>query len=308
MQGIIYKSTGSWYQVRGEDGELYQARIKGKMKIDKHISSTNPVAVGDIVQMEPEDAEGDRAMIYAVDNRNNYIVRVSPHNRHQKHIVAANLDLALLIATIVEPQTSLGFIDRFLVTAEAYHIPAILVINKTDLFDEHDEETLARWTEIYTDAGYRVMPLSAEIPETLEPLKAMLKDRTTLFSGHSGVGKSTLINQLIPDLDLRTEIVSDYSGKGQHTTTFAEMFDLPGSGKIIDTPGVKEFGLIDMSQDELAQYYPEMRRLLSQCRFANCKHINEPNCAVKEAVESGTVSEERYHSYLSIWESVQKIW
>lgn len=308
MQGIIYKSTGSWYQVKSDSGKLYQARIKGKMKIDKNISSTNPVAVGDIVQMEPEEEDGDRAMIYAVENRNNYIVRVSPHNRHQKHIVAANLDLALLIATIVEPQTSLGFIDRFLVTAEAYHIPAILVINKTDLLEPEDQETLDRWTEIYTEAGYRVMPLSAHIKETLEPLKEMLKDRTTLFSGHSGVGKSTLINQLIPDLDLRTEIVSDYSGKGQHTTTFAEMFDLPGGGDIIDTPGVKEFGLIDMSQDELAQYYPEMRRLLSQCRFANCRHINEPDCAVKTAVEAGTVSEERYNSYLSIWESVIKIW
>lgn len=308
MQGIIYKSTGSWYQVRDEEGKLYKARIKGKMKIDKNISSSNPVAVGDVVLMDLEEREDAQAMIHTVKDRRNYIVRVSPHNKHQKHIVASNLDLVLLIATIAQPQTSLGFIDRFLVTAEAYQVPAILVINKTDLLTHDDEYTLQRWDKIYTEIGYRVMPISAHKPETLQNLKDALKGRTTLFSGHSGVGKSTLINQLIPNLELRTEIVSDYSGKGQHTTTFAEMFDLPDSGHIIDTPGVKEFGLIDMSQDELAQYFPEMQRLLSQCRFSNCKHINEPGCAVKAALEKDIVSEERYISYLSIWESIEKVW
>ncbi len=308
MQGIVYKSTGSWYQVMTEQGQLIPARIKGKMKIDKQISSTNPIAVGDIVQMEFEDEEGKQAMINEVSQRNNYIVRVSPHNRHQKHIVAANLDLALLIATAVEPQTSLGFIDRFLVTAEAYHIPAILVINKMDLLGEKEEHIVARWTKIYSEIGYQVLHISAFENDSLNELKAVLKGRKTLFSGHSGVGKSTLINQLIPNLDLRTEIVSDYSGKGQHTTTFAEMYDLPESGNIIDTPGVKEFGLIDMSQEELAQYFPEMRRLLSNCRFGNCKHINEPDCAVKAAVEADIVSAERYNSYLAIWESVVKVW
>ncbi|MES2478590.1 MAG: ribosome small subunit-dependent GTPase A [Bacteroidota bacterium] len=308
MQGIIYKSTGSWYQVRDEQGKLYKARIKGKMKIDKNISSSNPVAVGDVVLMDMEEREDAQAMIHTVKDRRNYIVRVSPHNKHQKHIVASNLDLVLLIATIAQPQTSLGFIDRFLVTAEAYQVPAILVINKTDLLTQDDEYTLQRWDKIYTEIGYRVMPISAHKPETLQNLKDALKGRTTLFSGHSGVGKSTLINQLIPNLELRTEIVSDYSGKGQHTTTFAEMFDLPDSGHIIDTPGVKEFGLIDMTQDELAQYFPEMQRLLSQCRFSNCKHINEPGCAVKAALEKDIVSEERYISYLSIWESIEKVW
>lgn len=308
MQGIIYKSTGSWYQVKDEAGKLYRARIKGKMKIDTNISSSNPVAVGDVVMMELEEREDAQAMIHKVADRKNYIVRVSPHNKHQKHIVASNLDLVLLIATIAQPQTSLGFIDRFLVTAEAYHVPAILVINKADLLDEYDQEQLERWTKIYTEIGYRVMPVSAHEPESLQELKNHLSGRVTLFSGHSGVGKSTLINQLIPDLELRTEIVSDYSGKGQHTTTFAEMFDLPGSGSIIDTPGVKEFGLIDMTQDELSQYFPEMRRLLSQCRFNNCKHINEPGCAVKAAVEEDVVSAERYNSYLSIWESIEKVW
>lgn len=308
MQGIIYKSTGSWYQVKDADGKLYRARIKGKMKIDKNISSSNPVAVGDVVLMDMEEREDAQAMIHTVKDRRNYIVRVSPHNKHQKHIVASNLDLVLLIATIAQPQTSLGFIDRFLVTAEAYQVPAILVINKTDLLTEEDEYTLQRWEKIYGEIGYRVMPISAHQPETLQRLKDALKGKTTLFSGHSGVGKSTLINQLIPNLELRTEIVSDYSGKGQHTTTFAEMFDLPDSGNIIDTPGVKEFGLIDMTQDELAHYFPEMQRLLSQCRFSNCKHINEPGCAVKAAVEQDIVSEERYISYLSIWESIEKIW
>lgn len=308
MQGIIYKSTGSWYQVKDEQGKLYRARIKGKMKIDKNISSSNPVAVGDVILMDLEEREDAQAMIHTVQDRRNYIVRVSPHNKHQKHIVASNLDLVLLIATITQPQTSLGFIDRFLVTAEAYRVPAILVINKTDLLSKEDEYDLHRWQKIYEEIGYRVMPISAHKPETLQALKEMLQDKTTLFSGHSGVGKSTLINQLIPDLDLRTEIVSDYSGKGQHTTTFAEMFDLPNGGNIIDTPGVKEFGLIDMTQDELALYFPEMQRLLSQCRFNNCKHINEPGCAVKAAVEKDLVSEERYISYLSIWESIAKVW
>jgi ribosome biogenesis GTPase / thiamine phosphate phosphatase len=308
LQGIIYKSTGSWYQVKDEQGKLYRARIKGKMKIDKNISSSNPVAVGDVVLMDLEEREDAQAIIHTVKDRRNYIVRVSPHNRHQKHIVASNLDLVLLIATIAQPQTSLGFIDRFLVTAEAYQVPAILIINKSDLLTQEDEATLQRWQKIYGDIGYRVMPISARQPDTLQALKDILKDRTTLFSGHSGVGKSTLINQLIPDLDLRTEIISDYSGKGQHTTTFAEMFDLPSSGTIIDTPGVKEFGLIDMTQDELAQYFPEMQRLLPQCRFSNCKHINEPGCAVKAAIENDIVSEERYQSYRSIWESIAKIW
>jgi ribosome biogenesis GTPase / thiamine phosphate phosphatase len=308
LQGIIYKSTGSWYQVKDEQGKLYRARIKGKMKIDKNISSSNPVAVGDVVLMDLEEREDAQAIIHTVKDRRNYIVRVSPHNRHQKHIVASNLDLVLLIATIAQPQTSLGFIDRFLVTAEAYQVPAILIINKSDLLTQEDEATLQRWQKIYGDIGYRVMPISARQPDTLQALKDILKDRTTLFSGHSGVGKSTLINQLIPDLDLRTEIISDYSGKGQHTTTFAEMFDLPSSGTIIDTPGVKEFGLIDMTQDELAQYFPEMQRLLPQCRFSNCKHINEPGCAVKAAIENDVVSEERYQSYRSIWESIAKIW
>jgi ribosome biogenesis GTPase len=308
LQGKIYKSTGSWYQIRDEQGKTWQGRIKGKMKIDRAISSTNPIAVGDTVQFDPEEGMEGQAQIYRVDDRHNYIVRVSPHNRNHKHIVAANLDLALVIVTITNPQTSNGFIDRFLVTAEAYHIPAIIVVNKTDLLDEAGLEFLDRWRKIYNGAGYPILALSALKPETLASLREQTKGKTTLFSGHSGVGKSTLINTLIPDLELRTEQVSDWSGKGQHTTTFAEMFDLPDGGSIIDTPGVKEFGLIDMAQNELAHYFPEMKRLLSECRFHNCKHINEPGCAVKAAIETDEVSEERYLSYLAIWESIAKKW
>lgn len=308
MLGKVYKSTGSWYQVKDEQGQFHQARIKGKMKTDTAISSTNPIAVGDLVDMEAEDNTNENTIISKVQQRHNYIVRVSPHNRHQKHIVAANLDLALLITTIKSPQTSLGFTDRFLVTAEAYHIPAIIIINKTDLLEEEDLEQLAQRQQIYEAAGYKVMAVSALDPSGVDALKEFIKDKVTLFSGHSGVGKSTLINLLIPGMDLRTEEVSGWSGKGQHTTTFAEMFDLPEGGSIIDTPGVKEFGLIDMDQDELAQYFPEMRSLLDRCRFHNCRHINEPGCAVKEGLATGAVSVERYSSYLAIWESLEKKW
>lgn len=308
LKGLVYKSTGSWYIVRDEHGKIWNARIKGKLKIDGNISSTNPIAVGDTVICDIEEKEENIATIKTIDERNNYIVRVSPHNKNQKHIVAANLDAALVVATISEPRTSPGFIDRFLITAEAYHIPAILVINKIDLLKEKHKEQLDLWQHIYTDAGYEVYPIVALQPETVAVLAERLKDKTTLFSGHSGVGKSTLINQLIPGVELRTQEVSGYSGKGQHTTTFAEMFDLPEGGKIIDTPGVKEFGLIDFEKEELAQYFPEMRRVMQHCRFNNCLHINEPGCAVKEAVNTSVISIDRYASYMTIMDTIEKKW
>lgn len=308
MEGIVYKSTGSWYQVMTQNQELVPARIKGRMKVDKSISSTNPVAVGDSVRLEQDATQVGDWMITTINDRKNYIARVSPHNRHQQHVVAANLDLAVMIATIAQPATSLGFIDRFLVTAEAYHIPILLVFNKTDLLQEDGEQMLAYLQKIYEFAGYTVMPVSATTGAGMDLLKEHLQGKTSLFSGHSGVGKSTLINALVPDLNLRTDVISEYSGKGQHTTTFAELFDLPGGGHIIDTPGVKEFGLVAMEQDELAGYFPEMRRLMQQCKFNNCQHINEPGCAVKRAVEAGQVSPERYESYQSIRESLQKAW
>lgn len=306
--GLVYRSTGSWYVVRDEAGIVWNARIKGKMKIDDEISSTNPIAVGDNVIFEVEEEGTNTAIISGVADRNNYIIRVSPHNKNQKHIVATNLDAALVMATITHPRTSNGFIDRFLVTAEAYHIPAIIVINKIDLLKEKHEVQLQEWKDMYEGAGYEVYPVIATNPNRLMALEERLQGRTTLFSGHSGVGKSTLINQLIPGLKLKTHMVSDWSGKGQHTTTFAEMFDLPDGGKIIDTPGVKEFGLIDMEREELSHYFPEMRAVLGNCRFNNCVHINEPGCAVKDAVNAGSISIDRYASYLGILDTIEKKW
>lgn len=308
MRGIVYKSTGSWYHVRDEQGIFRNARIKGKLKIDEEISSTNPIAVGDNVNFEEEAGEENTLIIQSIESRRNYIVRVSPHNKNQKHIVAANIDLALVVATIAEPRTSQGFIDRFLITAEAYHIPALIVINKMDLLKQKHREQLAHWQQMYEHAGYEVFPLIALQPESVQTLEEKLKNKTTLFSGHSGVGKSTLINQLIPGINLRTTEVSDWSGKGQHTTTFAEMFDLPFGGKIIDTPGVKEFGLIDIEKEELSHYFPEMRAVLNECKFNNCLHINEPGCAVKKSVAEKTIAEERYLSYISILETIEKQW
>ncbi len=306
--GLIYKSTGSWYLLRDEQGKFWNARIKGKLKIDDDISSTNPIAVGDKVLFEIEDQEEDTVIISTIKDRHNYIVRVSPHNKNQKHIVAANLDLALLVVTIAEPRTSQGFIDRFLITAEAYHIPAIIVVNKTDLLKPKHREQLEHWTFMYNKAGYEVFPVIALEDATLLALEDRIKNKTTLFSGHSGVGKSTLINHLLPGIDLKTQEVSGWSGKGQHTTTFAQMFDMPGGGKIIDTPGVKEFGLIDLEREVLSHYFPEMKALLAKCKFNNCLHVNEPGCAVKEAVFNKQIAEERYLSYLGILEGIEKKW
>lgn len=287
---------------------FWNTRLKGKMKTDDDISSTNPIAVGDRVLFEVEDDATKTGTITRVLDRNNYIVRVSPHNKNQKHIIAANVDLALLIVTIADPRTSLGFIDRFLLTAEAYHVSAILVVNKMDVLKPKYAPVLKEWQHIYTRAGYPVIPVSATDPKSLKPLHEQLKDKTTLFSGHSGVGKSTLINQLIPGKDLRTHEVSGWSGKGQHTTTFAEMFDLPGGGRIIDTPGVKEFGLIDFEKEELAQYFPEMRAVMGKCRFNNCMHTTDPGCAVKMALADYKISQERYNSYLGILDTIEKKW
>lgn len=307
-RGVVYKSTGSWYVVKGEDGEFVNARIKGKMKTDDEISSTNPIAVGDHVLYNIEDTADKSGIISEIETRNNYIIRVSPHNRNQKHIIASNLDMAVVMATIVSPRTSSGFIDRFLITAEAYHIKTIIVINKVDILKTKHTQQLAHWQDMYGKAGYEVYPIVALEPGTTEALKKRLEGKVSLFSGHSGVGKSTFINILIPERGLKTQEVSEWSGKGQHTTTFAEMFDLPGGGAIIDTPGVKEFGLIDFEKEELAQYFPEMRAVMSQCRFNNCLHINEPGCAVKDGVLKGSISAERYLSYNTIMETLNDKW
>lgn len=304
MEGIVYKSTGSFYQVKDDAGEVWSCRIRGKFKIDDEISSTNPIAVGDKIVFDIDEAHEQAGWIGAIQPRDNYMVRVSPHNRNQQHIVASNIGQAALIATVKEPRTSYGFIDRFLITAEAYHIPAIIVFNKSDLLKGKSRDEWERKKQVYENVGYDTFTLSAIDTNTLRHFEERLKNTVTLFSGHSGVGKSTLINRLIPGKGLKVGEVSGWSGKGQHTTTFAEMMDLPFGGSIIDTPGVKEFGIVDMTPEELSHYFPEMRKYIGACKFNNCIHINEPDCAVKAALAEGSVSEERYGSYLSILESI----
>lgn len=299
MQGLITKSTGSWYQVQTPDGQKIDCRIKGKFRI-KGITTTNPIAVGDVVdfEMEPDREDG---VITNLHQRKNYIIRKAINLSKQAQIIAANLDQAILVVTLASPRTSLGFIDRFLVTAEAYDIPARLVFNKLDLFSDEGLEVLADYKAIYEDIGYPCFEVSAIEGTNIRQVQDLLKDKVTLFSGHSGVGKSSLINALLPELDLRTHMVSDWSDKGMHTTTFAEMFELPQGGFIIDTPGIRELGVIDIEKQELGHFFPEMRERMNQCRFNNCRHINEPGCAVLEALEEGEITLSRYESYLSIY-------
>jgi ribosome biogenesis GTPase len=305
MMATVYKSTGSWYIVQDENGKAFNARIKGKFKIDS-ITSTNPVAVGDIVLADMENELENTVTITDIATRKNYITRSSPHNRHQHHIIASNLDQSLLFATLKEPKTSLGFIDRFLITSEAYHVPSILVFNKSDLYKEKELLRYNEIKEIYEAIGYKVLLMSIEKNIGVEEVKNLLKDKTTLLSGHSGVGKSSFINIIFPDLRLKTQDVSGWSGKGLHTTTFAEMFNLSFGGRLIDTPGIRELGLVDIPKHELSHYFPEMRALINQCHFNNCMHINEPDCAVKDAVNIGTVHPDRYYSYLNILDSIEK--
>ncbi len=303
MKAIIYKSTGIWYVAKTTQGSTFNARIKGIFKIDG-ITSTNPIAVGDEVEIELEDEVENTAIITEIYERKNYIARSSPHNKKQHHIVAANLDQTLLFATLKEPKTSQGFIDRFLVSAEAFHVPAIIVFNKADLYKKKEMDKYNELNNMYSSIGYTVKLLSMQTGHGTEELKQLLKDKTTLLSGHSGVGKSTFINAIIPQLQLKTQEVSGWSGKGMHTTTFAEMFDLPEGGRIIDTPGIREFGIIDITKQELSHYFPEMRVLISDCQFNNCLHLNEPGCAIKQAVEEERISIERYISYCNILDSI----
>jgi ribosome biogenesis GTPase len=299
MTARVYKSTGSWYVLKDASGNFVHARMKGRFKIDG-FTSTNPIAVGDLVDMELESGQDTGWVIAGIHERRNYVNRVSPARRQRHHIIASNLDQSLLVVTIRDPRTSMGFTDRFLITCEAYHVPAIIAINKSDLLDAEDEDLFEHWKDIYGSIGYTVLRVSGTTGEGMPALREILAGKTTLISGHSGVGKSTLINQLMPELSLRTKEVSDWSGKGMHTTTFAEMFDLPDGGSIIDTPGVREFGLVDIEEQELSHYFPEMVALMDGCQFNNCLHLNEPGCAIKQAVMSGDISEERYLSYCTI--------
>ncbi|MFL5808151.1 MAG: ribosome small subunit-dependent GTPase A [Flavisolibacter sp.] len=305
MQGLVYKSTGSWYNVKDEMGKIWNARMKGLFKLDD-ISSTNPIAVGDIVDFDMENEQEHSVMITKIHDRKNYINRQSPRIKSQQHIVAANVDQSLLIATIKEPRTSPGFIDRFLVACEMYHVPAIILFNKIDLYKQKEMLKLEKMKHVYEVIGYRVLGVSLKKGDAIEEVKALLKDKMTLISGHSGVGKSTFINTVLPDAHIKTQDVSGWSGKGQHTTTFAEMYDLPYGGMIIDTPGMKEFGLVNIEKEELSGYFPEMRQRLNDCQFNNCLHINEPGCAIKEAVVNGEIDEDRYVSYYNILESIEE--
>ncbi len=298
MQGIVIKSTGSWYSVLSGGGTI-ECRIKGVFRI-REIKTTNPIAVGDVVDFEME-ADG-RGVIHAIGDRKNYIIRKSINLSKQSHILAANVDQALLVVTLAFPRTSAGFIDRFLLTAEAYHIPAILVFNKLDLFltDEKLMRELNEFISVYEKIGYECYKVSATENTDIELLRKLTKDKTTLIAGHSGVGKSTLVNAMDKNLDLKVGEISDAHNKGKHTTTFAEMHPLEYGGFIIDTPGIKELGLVDMEKEEIGNYFREMQAIKNECKFNNCVHLNEPKCAVISRVEKGEIALSRYTSYISI--------
>jgi ribosome biogenesis GTPase len=299
MNGVVIKSTGSWYTVLADNGNIIECRIKGLFRI-KGIKTTNPIAVGDRVEFEV-NSEGN-GMIHKIEDRKNYIIRKSINLSKQSHILAANLDQAVLVATLAFPRTSAGFIDRFLLTAEAYRIPAVLVFNKMDLFedDENLMSSLNDFVSIYEKIGYTCYKVSATNKSDIEVLKTLTKDKVSLVAGHSGVGKSTLVNALDSRLDLKVGEISDAHFKGKHTTTFAEMHPLSYGGFIVDTPGIKELGLVDMEKEEIAGYFPEMFAVKGNCKFNNCLHVNEPKCAVIAAVESGEIAVSRYNSYLGI--------
>ncbi|MBR4199088.1 MAG: ribosome small subunit-dependent GTPase A [Bacteroidales bacterium] len=296
-KGLVSKTTGKWYKVRTDDGSVVDCQLRGNFRI-KGIKSTNPIAVGDTVEFELQSTDGT-GLITAVDERRNCIIRRSTKLSKQTHIIAANLDQACLVATIGFPRTSTGFIDRFLVTAEAYHVPCLLVFNKIDLYDDELQDYQDSLFEVYRKAGYTCIGVSATKGTNLDQLKTLLEGKTSLFAGHSGVGKSALLNALSPDLGLKVGDVSLWSMKGKHTTTFAELFPY-GDGFIIDTPGIKEFGMVNFSKEEVSHFFPEMKAVLHDCRFANCTHEHEPGCAVKEAVEQGVISDFRYENYLNI--------
>ncbi len=303
MEGIVIKSTGSWYTVLTNNGDNIKCALKGNFRI-KGIRNTNPVAVGDRVILNV-DKDKSTAVISEILPRKNYIIRKATKLSKRSHIIASNIDQALLLITLVLPRTSFGFIDRFLITAEAYHIPVKIVINKIDIYLEPTLELLKEYINVYEGAGYETLTVSAKSGENIKALKNVMKDKVSLFAGHSGVGKSTLINKIQPGLNLKTMPLSVAHLKGIHTTTFAEMYELNFGGFIIDTPGIKEFGLIDLDPSKIAERYPEMRAIMHKCKYHNCTHIHEPGCAVKEAVENGKISEIRYYNYLRIIENAE---
>ena len=302
MTGLVIKSTGSWYFVRENSGKILHARIRGKFRLS-NIQHTNPISVGDFVDYKI-DNDGI-AIITKIHERKNYIIRRSVNLSKKTHIIASNIDRAFLVVTVNNPKTSYGFIDRFLVTAEAYQIPATLVFNKMDAYNEEQLEIVEDYKFVYESIGYKTIEVSAHSGQNLEELKSELHGIISLVSGHSGVGKSTLLNALHPNLELKTSEVSDFNQKGQHTTTFAEMYEWPFGGFCIDTPGIKEFGLVDMEKEEIHNYFPEIFKLKNECKFDNCLHLNEPKCAVREAVENGEIAASRFESYLGFLDEIQ---
>ena len=300
MKGLIIKNTGSWYIVLTDDGQLFECKVKGNFRL-KGIRSTNPVAVGDRVTITP-GADGVTALIDGIEDRRNYIIRRASNLSKQSHIIAANVDLAALVVTVSHPETSTTFIDRFLASAEAYRVPVLLIFNKTDLYDEADQRYLQALTTLYQQIGYTCLSCSAAKGEGLDAIRQQLSGRVTLLSGNSGVGKSTLLNALIPDAGAKTSEISSAHDTGMHTTTFSQMFFLPDGGSIIDTPGIKGFGTFDMERTEVAHYFREIFQTGAECRFSDCTHTHEPGCAVLRAVEEHYIAQSRYTSYLSMLE------
>lgn len=300
MQGTVYKSTGSWYRVKGEDGAFYDCRIKGKFRLEG-IKSTNPVAVGDEVLFDLiTDGDETVGQIHTIQDRRNYLVRKSVKLSKQVHIIAANVDLVFLLVTLENPKTYPEFIDRFLATAEAYDVPCVLLFNKEDTLEDHLRDETKYMAALYRDIGYTCIGISAKTGKNIDRVLELMQGKTCMFAGHSGVGKSTLINRIAPELSLRTAEISEQHRQGQHTTTFAEMYDLPSGARIIDTPGIKGFGLVNMEKEEIGDYFPELFALKAECRFNNCLHLDEPGCAVKKALEDGKIAWSRYRSYVQM--------
>lgn len=303
MRGLVTKSTGKWYTVLLEDGRIMPCRIKGKFRLGNY-KLTNPIAVGDHVEVQPEKGL-DTGVIAQLYPRENYVLRQSTRRKHYMHLIAANIDQAFVLVTIHSPMLKPGFIDRFLLSTESHNIPTYIIVNKADLYNQEDLELYDVLDSIYTPLGYQTLLVSAHTGQGVDDLRELLRDKTTLISGHSGVGKSSLVNNLHPNLELHTQEVSDYSGKGMHTTTFAQMHDLTFGGHIIDTPGIKELGFINMDPMDVSHNFKEIFLYSRDCKYSDCLHLNEPKCAVKEAVEVGEISVLRYQSYLSILEEIQ---
>lgn len=302
MKGTVYKSTGSWYTVKAEDGLFYECRIKGKFRL-QGIKSTNPIAVGDkvVFKLQTKD-EKTQGIISEIEERENYIVRRSVNLSKRTHILASNIDQLFLVITLNNPPTFTAFIDRFLVTAEAYEIKTVLLFNKIDTYSDNEILEIKFLADLYRNIGYECLGISARTGKNLDKLKSLMEGKVSIFAGHSGVGKSTLVNALEPGLEIKTKEISEQHSQGQHTTTFAEMYDLSFDAKIIDTPGVKGFGVVDMDKEELSDYFPEFFKLKEHCKFNNCLHLKEPGCAVKEGLENGQLAWSRYRSYIQIME------